>query len=76
MSASPVPVEQLSYEQAFAELESIVASLETEQKSLEEAIALFERGQLLAKHCQTLLENAEIRIRQLSKPEEEENTEG
>ncbi len=76
MSASPVPVEQLSYEQAFAELESIVASLETEQKSLEEAIALFERGQLLAKHCQTLLENAELRIRQLSKPEEEENTEG
>lgn len=74
MAASPIPVEQLSYEQAFAELERIVASLEAEQTSLEEAIALFERGQLLAKHCQNLLENAELRIRQLSKPEEEENT--
>jgi len=73
MTASPTPVEQLSYEQAFAELESIVASLEAEQTSLEEAIALFERGQLLAKHCQSLLENAELRIRQLSQPEEEEN---
>lgn len=74
MSASPVPVEQLSYEQAFAELESIVASLETEQTSLEEAITLFERGQLLAKHCQNLLETAELRVRQLSRLEEEENT--
>lgn len=74
MSALPVPVEQLSYEQAFAELESIVASLETEQTSLEEAITLFERGQLLAKHCQNLLETAELRVRQLSRLEEEENT--
>jgi len=76
MPVSSVPVEQLSYEQAFAELESIVTSLETEQTSLEDAIALFERGQLLAKHCQTLLENAELRIRQLSRPEGEEDAEG
>ncbi len=74
MADSLIPVEQLSYEEAFEELENIVAALETEQPSLEKAIALFERGQLLAKHCQTLLENAELRIRQLSKTEEEENS--
>jgi exodeoxyribonuclease VII small subunit len=59
-------VQSLNYEQAFAELEEIVYGLETNEKSLEEAIALFERGQALAKHCAGLLEKAELRIRQLS----------
>lgn len=56
----------LSYEQAFAELEEIVYGLEANEKSLEEAIALFERGQALAKHCAGLLDKAEFRVRQLS----------
>jgi exodeoxyribonuclease VII small subunit len=56
----------LSYEQAFAELEEIVYGLEANEKSLEEAIALFERGQALAKHCASLLDKAEFRVRQLS----------
>ena len=60
------PVEDLSYEQAFTELEAIVTALESEERSLDEALAQFERGQALAKHCNALLENAEIKVRQIS----------
>ena len=64
-------IQSLSYEQAFAELEEIVYGLETNQKSLEEALALFERGQALAQHCAGLLDQAELRVRQLSAIDEE-----
>jgi exodeoxyribonuclease VII small subunit len=60
-----IDIQSLSYEQAFSELEKVVASLETNQKTLDEAIALFERGQALAKHCAGLLDRAELRVRQL-----------
>ncbi len=60
------PVEELSYEQALAELESIVASLESGEHTLEEALACFERGQALARHCTTLLDQAELKVQQLS----------
>ena len=58
-------IEELTYEQAFAELESIVAALESEERTLDESLAHFERGQALAKHCSELLENAELKIQQL-----------
>ncbi len=59
------PTEQLTYEQAFAELEEIVAALESDQHTLDEVLHLFERGQALAKHCAALLEQAELKISQL-----------
>ena len=59
------PVEDLTYEAAYAELEGIVALLEQEQTDLEATIAWFERGQALSKHCQTLLDKAELRVRTL-----------
>ncbi len=62
----PTPIETLTYEQAFTELESIIASLEADQSSLEDSIALFERGQALSQRCSDLLEQAELRIRQLT----------
>jgi exodeoxyribonuclease VII small subunit len=65
-SASPKPVEELNYEAAFSELESIVDSLENEQRPLEESMALYERGQALVKRCSELLEKAELKVRQLS----------
>ena len=37
-----------------------------EQRPLNEAIALYERGQALSKHCAALLEKAELKVRQLS----------
>ena len=59
-------VEELSYEQTLAELETIVTSLEANQLSLEDAMTLFERGQALTKHCIELLDKAELRVKKLS----------
>jgi len=60
------PIEKLTYEKAYAELESVVGALETGEQSLDEALALFERGQRLSKHCGELLDKAELTIRKLS----------
>jgi exodeoxyribonuclease VII small subunit len=60
------PVEQLSYEQAFAELEASVTALESGQHSLDEALRLFERGQELARHCASLLDKADLKVQRLS----------
>ena len=66
MAKTPKPVETLTYEEAMAELEGIVASLEEGNQKLEEAMSLFERGQALMKRCAELLEAAELKVRQLS----------
>ncbi len=66
MSPSKKTSEELSYEEAFAALESVVEALESDQRPLDEAIALYERGQALSKHCAALLEKAELKVRQLS----------
>jgi exodeoxyribonuclease VII small subunit len=58
-------VEELSYEEALAELEEIVSALENEQGPLEDAIKLFERGQALASRCGVLLEAAELKVKQV-----------
>ncbi len=57
--------ERLSFEQALQELERIVQRLEREDLPLEEAVALFERGQQLLEQCTRLLDEAELRVRQL-----------
>ncbi len=66
MQKSLTSVDKLSYEQAFLELETIVGTLETSQPSLEDAMSLFERGQSLAQRCASLLDQAELKVRQLS----------
>jgi exodeoxyribonuclease VII small subunit len=65
-SSSPKPVDQLAYEAALAELEGIVAALENEQRSLDESMSLYERGQALLKRCTELLDQAELKVTQLS----------
>lgn len=60
------PVEELSYEQAFAELEDIVSALESDEHALERSLSLFERGQALAQRCATLLDQADLKVQQLS----------
>ena len=65
-SSSPKSVEELTYEEAFAELENIVSALEGEQNPLEESMSLFERGQALVRRCGELLEEAELKVRKLS----------
>ncbi|MDT8898305.1 MAG: exodeoxyribonuclease VII small subunit [Thermanaerothrix sp.] len=60
-------VESLTYEEAYAELEQLVQRLEAGQQPLDEAIRLFERGQALIRHCQALLDQAELRVRELDR---------
>jgi exodeoxyribonuclease VII small subunit len=60
------PVEELTYEEAVAELESIVETLESDQNPLEEAMKLFERGQALVKKCGAALESAQLKIQKLA----------
>jgi exodeoxyribonuclease VII small subunit len=64
--AKQTALDALTYEQAFAELEEIVGKLEGEIGNLDEALALFERGQALAKRCAELLDKAELKVQQLS----------
>ncbi|KXK24300.1 MAG: Exonuclease VII small subunit [Chloroflexi bacterium OLB15] len=61
-------LQNLSYELAYAELEQIVRQLEESALSLDASVTLFERGRLLAAHCQTLLDAAELRVTQIDDP--------
>lgn len=53
----------LPYEAARDELASIVARLESGQVGLEESMTLWERGEALAKRCETWLDAAEAKLR-------------
>jgi exodeoxyribonuclease VII small subunit len=64
--ADKLAIEKLSYEEAFAELERIVGDLEAEVHNLDESLALFERGQALARRCAELLDKAELKVQSLS----------
>jgi exodeoxyribonuclease VII small subunit len=52
----------LSFEDALAELERVVKSLEGGQQKLEDAISAYERGVLLRRHCESKLAEAETRV--------------
>ncbi len=51
-----------SFEETIGELEATVQALESGNTTLEESLALFEKGVGLAKDCRTLLDNAEKRV--------------
>lgn len=55
-------VAALSYEQAREELVAVVSQLEAGGASLEESLALWERGEVLAKRCEEWLEGAKARL--------------
>jgi exodeoxyribonuclease VII small subunit len=59
------PVDQLSFEAALKELESIVSRLEQGEVDLEDSIALYERGQALKAHCEKKLKAAESRLEKI-----------
>ena len=59
--------EELAFEDAVRELESIVERLERGQASLDEAIALWERGEELYRFCAGKLDAAEGRIEELAR---------
>ncbi|MEW5421498.1 exodeoxyribonuclease VII small subunit [Amorphus sp. 3PC139-8] len=61
----PEDIAALSFEQALAELEKIVGKLEQGEVPLEESIAIYERGEALKNHCETLLRRAELRVEKI-----------
>jgi exodeoxyribonuclease VII small subunit len=58
-------VKDLTFEQAFGELETTVQRLEAGDLTLEEAIALYERGMRLAQRCTDTLDAAELQVQTL-----------
>jgi exodeoxyribonuclease VII small subunit len=54
-----------SYEDAMAELERIVADMESSELSLEASLAAHKRGLELARHCQDLLTRAQQQVTML-----------
>jgi exodeoxyribonuclease VII small subunit len=60
-------IDSLSFEQAMAELESLVKRLEDGRLPLEEAIVAFERGSLLKKYCEHKLLAAKMRVEQIAR---------
>ncbi|MCD4685288.1 MAG: exodeoxyribonuclease VII small subunit [Anaerolineae bacterium] len=61
----PADLDDLTFEQAYAELEESVARLESGDLTLDESVALYARGQTLARHCGVLLDAADLRVRQI-----------
>jgi len=59
-------IKDMSFEQALDELEKIVGKLESGQAPLQESIAIYERGEALKAHCETLLKTAEARIEKIT----------
>lgn len=59
-------ISELSFEAALDELEKIVAQLESGKAPLQESIAIYERGEALKRHCETLLKQAEARIEKIT----------
>ena len=56
----------LSFEEAMRELEATVGKLETGEATLEESIALYERGAALRAHCEARLREAEERVEKIT----------
>lgn len=56
----------LPFEAAYTQLQEIIARLESGEPTLEESVVLFERGQLLNEHCQRLLDQAELKVTQIT----------
>jgi len=65
MAEKPKPVSKLSFEEALAELETIVRKLEQGDVELEQSIAIYERGAELKKHCDARLKAAELKVEQI-----------
>jgi exodeoxyribonuclease VII small subunit len=63
--SQPETVASLSFEAAMRELEEIVGALEKGNVDLDKSIALYERGEILKKHCDALLKSAEARIEKI-----------
>jgi exodeoxyribonuclease VII small subunit len=64
-AAEDPAIAALSFDDAFAHLKAAVAELEAGGLSLEDTIARTERAVALQRHCEKLLGEAELRVKQL-----------
>ena len=58
-------ISKMSFEEALAELEQIVRTLESGQGKLDEAITAYERGAALKAHCEAKLKDAQAKIEKI-----------
>ena len=65
MAAAKSDIEKLSFEEALAQLEKIVTSLESGDVELEKSIDLYERGNALKAHCEARLKAAEAKVEKI-----------
>jgi len=65
-NALPPDIAKMSFEEALAELESLVKRLEDGRAKLEDAIGFYERGAMLKRACEAKLREAQARIEQIS----------
>ena len=62
---APADVQEMSFEDALAELKQIVERLEKGEGKLDEAIQAYERGAHLKRHCEQKLKEAEAKIEKI-----------
>lgn len=62
----PPEIAGLGFEEALAELEKLVRQLEDGKAKLDDAIAAYERGALLKRHCEAKLREAQMRVEQIA----------
>ena len=65
MSDLPPDISALSFEEALAELETIVRQLEGGQGRLDEAIDAYSRGAQLKRHCEAKLAEAQAKVERI-----------
>ena len=58
--------DEVNFESALEELESLVSQMESGDLSLDESLKAFERGVALTRHCQTALKEAELKVQTLT----------
>lgn len=66
LAAIPEDIQALSFEDALAELESIVQKLEQGRGALDDSIDAYERGSALRRHCEAKLQDARERVERIS----------
>lgn len=59
------PIKELTFEDALAELETIVKTLEAGGQALDDSIAHYERGTALKKHCEQKLKEAQLKVEKI-----------
>lgn len=66
VAAVPPDVAAMSFEDALAELERIVRTLEEGRGRLDDSIAAYERGMALRRHCEAKLREAQVKVEKIT----------